>query len=157
MTELTITVHGIPGPQGSKTYKGHRTNKATGKSVPVLAESSKKVKPWRQAVEDAARVQLLLVPGWVALDGPLVAEMHFTLPALKRMPKGRTAHTVYPDLSKLLRSTEDALTTAGVWADDARVVRYRGLSKTYPGMGPDALAGPGAVIRVWQLGTEAAS
>jgi Holliday junction resolvase RusA-like endonuclease len=154
MTSLTITVHGTPGPQGSKAYKGHRTNKA-GKSVPVLAESSKKVKPWRQAVEDAARVQLLLTPGWVKLDGPLVAEMHFTLPALKRMPKGRVAHTVYPDLSKLLRSTEDALTTAGVWADDARVVQYSGLSKTYPGLGPYALDQAGAVIRVWQLNDEA--
>lgn len=155
MTPFTITVHGIPGPQGSKTYKGHRTNKATGKSVPVLAESSKKVKPWREAVEAAARARLLLIPDWVTLDGPLVAEMHFTLPALKRMPKDRVAHTVYPDLSKLLRSTEDALTTAGVWADDARVVQYRGLSKTYPHMGPCALAQPGAVIRIWQLGDAA--
>jgi crossover junction endodeoxyribonuclease RusA len=54
-----------------------------------------------------------------------------------------------PDLSKLCRSTEDALTDAGVWADDARVVRYGDLGKVYVSSpDPDALDVPGAVIRV---------
>ncbi len=61
-----------------------------------------------------------------------------------------------PDLSKLLRSTEDALTTSGVWTDDGRVVAYRLLAKVYPGEGslwpgcPDlSLPEPGARIILW--------
>jgi len=115
--ELVVRVHGaIPGPQGSKSYKGMRAGK------PVLAESSKKVKPWRQAVIAAAR-SAILAAGWVTLDGPIELRVVFLLPSPKTMPKGRTAPTVYPDLSKLVRSTEDALVSAGVLVDDARIVR----------------------------------
>lgn len=146
---FSLTVYGIPAPQGSKKPVGNRISKR-GNLVPVLVESSKKVKPWREAVDDTARKALGRIPGWVKLDGPLIAEMHFTLPAPQRMPKGRTAPTVYPDLSKLLRSTEDALTTAGVWADDARVVRYRDMSKNYPGAGPYALEQPGVTLLIWR-------
>lgn len=52
-----------------------------------------------------------------------------------------------PDGSKLQRSTEDALTDAGLWRDDARVVEWIGV-KAYPGEHPDALHAPGARIRV---------
>ncbi|MDX3125337.1 RusA family crossover junction endodeoxyribonuclease [Streptomyces scabiei] len=148
---FALTVYGIPGPQGSKKVQGKRRTK-TGKLVPKLVESSKKVKPWRDAVHDAAVTQRLLQRGrFVKLDGPLEAAMFFTLPAPQKMPKDRVAATVYPDLSKLLRSTEDSLTTAGVWADDARVIRYRNLSKTYPGLGPYALARPGVYLRIWKV------
>ena len=51
-------------------------------------------------------------------------------------------------MSKLARSTEDALTTAGVWADDARVVDEY-LSKRYIG-DPGALDKPGVLVRVWR-------
>ncbi len=34
-----------------------------------------------------------------------------------------------PDLSKLLRGIEDAITEAGLWADDARVAEYVRLAK----------------------------
>jgi Holliday junction resolvase RusA-like endonuclease len=147
---FSLIVYGIPGPQGSKKPVGTRRSKK-GNVVPVLVESSAKVKPWREAVDQAARDTIRAAGRYVPLDGPLEAEMHFTLVAPKRMPKGRVAHTTYPDLSKLLRSTEDALTTAGVWADDARVIRYRDLSKTYPGLGPHALTRPGVVLRVWTI------
>ncbi|WP_308065641.1 RusA family crossover junction endodeoxyribonuclease [Streptomyces scabiei] len=147
---FSLTVYGIPGPQGSKTVKGKRRT-TTGKLVPNLVESSKKVKPWRDAVEDAAKVRILLQRGrFVKLDGPLEAAMFFTLPAPQKMPKDRVAATVYPDLSKLLRSTEDALTKAGVWADDARVIGYRALRKTYTSLGPHALARPGVTLHIWK-------
>ncbi len=51
-----------------------------------------------------------------------------------------------PDLSKLVRSTEDALSDAGAWEDDARVVECL-ARKVYAG-DPDALHIPGAVIRI---------
>lgn len=147
---FSLTVYGIPAPQGSKKTAGTRIT-ATGKRVPRLVESSKKVKPWREAVHDAATAKILVNRRtFVMLDGPLEAAMYFTLPAPQRMPKGRVAATVYPDLSKLLRSTEDSLTTAGVWADDARVIRYRDLRKTYPGLGPYALTRPGVTLHIWK-------
>ena len=46
-----------------------------------------------------------------------------------------------------MRSTEDALSDAGFWADDARVVEYGRLAKVFPGEDPDALQSPGVVIR----------
>ncbi len=155
---ITIVVHGTPAPQGSKRAIVH---KSTGRAV--VMESSKKVKPWRSAVVDravGAREQqglagLLPEP----LDGPLVADMVFTLARPKSHYRtGKNAHLLRgdapvrpegtPDLSKLARSTEDALTDAGVWRDDARVVEYGRLAKVYAGEDPDALDTPGAVIRV---------
>lgn len=153
-TGLTITVHGIPGPQGSKRHVGGG----------VMIESSKKVKPWRQDVKAAALAAIAELPGWAPLDGPLAASIVFTTreqpttrpawwPAGLRWSKSlrwRPAST--PDLSKLLRATEDALTGV-VWKDDARVVEYARLAKYYAGDdAPGVLPyGSGAVIRVWRL------
>ncbi|MEU2426971.1 RusA family crossover junction endodeoxyribonuclease [Streptomyces sp. NPDC007851] len=149
--DFTLLVHGIPGPQGSKKVQGKRRTR-TGKLIPNLVESSAKVKPWRDAVHEAAQKAIAAKKGkFVKLDGPLEAVMHFTLPAPKQMPKDRVAHTVYPDLSKLIRSTEDALTTAGVWADDARVIGYRTVTKTYPNLGGHALAQPGVILHIWKV------
>lgn len=152
MGEVQIVVRGLPAPQGSKRFVGH--NRA-GRGV--LVESSRKVKPWRAAVAAAAVPARPAAP----LDGPLIADMVFTMPRPRAhygtgrnagALKPRYAHAVpdrVPDLSKLARSTEDALTDAGVWADDARVVAYGRLAKVYTGSpDPDALAVPGAVIRV---------
>lgn len=156
--DLTITVLGIPGPQGSKSFKGMRASKVSGKAVPVLVESSAKVKPWRANVVEAAQAAVraayvgCLANRWPMFDGPVAVGMVFTLPAPKRMPKGRTHPSVKPDISKLIRSTEDALTDARIWVDDALVVAYRDTAKTYPGGHPDALAEPGAVIRIWSIG-----
>lgn len=152
--DLTITVHGAPAPQGSKRHVGGG----------VMIESSKKVKPWRQDVKAAALAVIGGLGTWQPLDGPLAVSMVFTVrhkpsgkptwwPAGVRCGKTlmwRPAST--PDLSKLLRSTEDALTDAGAWKDDARVVEYRHLAKYYVGDGaPDVLTVPGCVIRIWQL------
>lgn len=139
---LIVTVLGIPGPQGSKKQV------APG----VMIESSKKVKPWRARVEAAARLatEAQYHGKWATLDGPLVAEFVFSLVRGKTVK--RLHHTTYPDLSKLIRSTEDALTKAGIWADDARVVEYHRPRKVYAGdPDPDALPEPGAVIRIWQV------
>jgi crossover junction endodeoxyribonuclease RusA len=74
--------------------------------------------------------------------------MIFTLPKPKSAPKRRrTWPDKKPDLSKLVRSTEDSLTEVAAWEDDARVVRCLAL-KVFPGEHPDALGVPGAVIRI---------
>lgn len=158
---VELRVYGQPAPQGSK--KPFR-NPATGRMHVV--ESSAKVVPWRLDVSAAAQrfieawqqangtVQggALTEATWQALDGPLVAAMVFTGPKPKSAPKGRrTWPSGRPDISKLLRSTEDALTTALIWRDDARVVEYDRLAKVFPGEDPDALRSPGALIRVWTM------
>lgn len=122
---LELFVPGRAAPQGSKQarpiYRGKgATREFTGKVATV--ESSKAgVNAWRGDVRAA------LIPAWDGrppLDGPLVLEVEFIRNRPKSAPKSYTPeHTTYPDVSKLVRSTEDAITSAGVWADDARVVR----------------------------------
>lgn len=143
---IRLQVRGTPAPQGSKSFKG--MSKA-GRAI--LTESSKKVRPWRQDVKAAAE-QLLAVSGGRPIDAPVVVRMVFTLPKPQSAPKRRRTYPMRtPDLSKLARSTEDALSDAGVWADDARVVEYSRLAKVYPGEDPDALSSPGAVIEIMEV------
>lgn len=141
---ITIIAYGDPAPQGSKKFVG--IAKATGRGI--LVESSKRVKPWRQDVEHAAReaMQFGKLP---ALDEPLYVRMVFTMPKPKSAKKrSRTYPMRKPDVSKLCRSTEDALTTGGVWADDSRVVEYLRLAKVFPGEDPEALDLPGVRISI---------
>lgn len=155
-----VTVYGAPAPQGSKSPK---RNKHSGRIH--LVESSKYCKPWREDVVGAslqARGR-----GWRPLTGPLEAEMIFTLTRPRsHFGKGRNSERVLPsapllpsgvpDLSKLARSTEDALTTAGIYRDDALVVDYRRLRKRYHtdhGRVPDVMEVSGCVIRLWPVET----
>lgn len=138
---LTITVFGLPGPQGSKKLAG-RDSKGRG----ILVESSKKVKPWRQAVEVAA-IEAMGGAG-LGVMGPIAVDMIFTLPKPKSAPKRMATYPCKkPDLSKLVRSTEDALTCIGAIEDDARIV-CTVSRKVYPGEGIDSLPVPGVVIRI---------
>lgn len=108
-----------------------------------MIESSAKVKPWREAVKYAA------LDIGASLAGAVHVEMIFTMPKPKSAPKTRTTlPDRKPDLSKLIRSTEDALTDAGIWEDDARVVRCI-AQKVFPNEHEDSLRTPGALIRIW--------
>ena len=104
-------VPGVPAPQGSKNAyrRGNRC---------VLVESSKKVKPWRQAVARAAKENI---------PQPLEGEIHlrvvFVMPRTKAMgDKPAPPMLQRPDLDKLLRSTCDGLTGAA-YVDDSQVTR----------------------------------
>lgn len=146
---LAFVVVGNPAPQGSKKAVGR-----TKAGRVILAESSKKVKPWRAAVA-AAAIEAAQRDGrrYVPLDGPLVADMVFSLAKPMSAPKTlRVLPTTYPDESKLMRSTEDGLDRdANVIANDSKIVECRRLAKVYVGdtVDPDALPHPGAVIRLW--------
>jgi Holliday junction resolvase RusA-like endonuclease len=138
---MTITVIGMPAPQGSKRHIGKG----------VMIESSKKVKPWREAVKWAA-VEVMSRPDHMpdrpTIRGPVDIAMTFTVPKPKSAPKSRqTWPDRKPDVDKLCRSTLDALVEAGAIEDDARVVRLS-AAKVFPGEGQDALRVPGAVIRI---------
>lgn len=138
---LVIIVFGAPAPQGSKKFVGLAKS---GRGI--MVESSKKVRPWRQDVRAAA----LAVRGDAApIDAPLSVRMVFTMPKPASAPKRRRTYPCrMPDLSKLARSTEDALTDSGIWSDDARVVQYDRLAKVYPGEDPEALQAPGVRIEI---------
>jgi crossover junction endodeoxyribonuclease RusA len=129
---VAFTVFGIPGPQGSKKAIPQSKIGAggaryfTGKVS--MVESSKKVKPWRAAVHEAA-VDVIPAP----LPGGVNVSITFYLPRpAGHFGTGRNAGTlkpsaplypaVKPDIDKLVRATLDALKTAGAYADDARVV-----------------------------------
>jgi len=130
----SFVVVGDPAPQGSKTAKGYRGGRI------VLVESSKRVKPWRDSVVAAA------IGAGPCLDGPLVVGMVFALRRPASARKRDVAPCRYPDLSKLARSVEDAITTAGLWADDARVAIYTPLVKAFAGLPVPGL--PGIVVPV---------
>lgn len=145
---ICIVVRGTPAPQGSKKYMG-----ITKAGRAILTESSKKVKPWRMDVKAAAEA-------WIEqqarsgkphdpIDGPVIVSMVFTLKKPASAPKTRRTYPMRtPDLSKLIRSTEDALTDAGIWTDDARVILYSGAAKVFPFEHEEALDSPGCVIRI---------
>lgn len=108
---IRFDVIGTPAPQGSKRHVGRG----------IMIESSKNVKPWRDAVAAEAYTHAQR-----CLTGPLTLVVVFRL----RMPRSRPAKAlragvapsvVKPDLSKLIRSTEDALVDAGLISDDARI------------------------------------
>lgn len=145
MSEITIRVIGCPAPQGSKRFVGRAKN---GRGI--MIESSQKVKPWREAVKWAA-VETMSRPDHMPdrpmMRGAIHIDMIFTFLRPKTVPKHRRWPDRKPDLSKLVRSTEDALTDSGVIEDDARIVRCV-ASKVYAGEGADSLDVAGAVIRI---------
>lgn len=141
---IEFVVIGMPAPQGSKKFVGTAAN---GRGI--LIESSKKVRPWRMDVKAAAEA-VRTASG--AISGALVVHMVFTLPKPASAPKTRrTWPDRKPDLSKLVRSTEDAISDSGLWEDDARVVRYGTLAKVFPGEDADALPVPGVKVRIEAL------
>ncbi|WP_433856737.1 RusA family crossover junction endodeoxyribonuclease [Streptomyces kronopolitis] len=151
---LTVTVYGLPAPQGSKSHKGNGR----------MVESSIHVKPWREAVVWAMRQKIARHRGWRPLDEALEASMVFSFNRPKShygtgrnagilKPSAPARPAVMPDLSKLARSTEDAITTAGGYKDDALLVGYRRLEKRYVtdhGAISDVLDVQGAVIRLYR-------
>jgi len=109
-------IDGEPAPQGSKNgfVKNGRV---------VLVESSKKVKPWREAVARTTQEQ---VP--CPLQNAVEVALVFHLPRPKTVTRKWPA--VKPDLDKLVRSTFDGLTTGGLYTDDALVIALS-ASKQY--------------------------
>ncbi len=111
--ELTITVLGVPVPQGSK--KGF----ARGKGVQIVDDNADVLKPWRKKVRMAAKFVLADRPG-IPKQVPAFAHLSFYMPRPASVKRLRPS--VKPDVDKLTRAIFDALTDAGVWTDDGQVV-----------------------------------
>jgi Holliday junction resolvase RusA-like endonuclease len=110
-TELTLTIIGLPAPQGSKRHVGNGR----------MIEASNKVGPWREAVVQAVSARFAELDDYTRFTEPVQVDVEFYLPRPKTVR--RLWPSVPPDLDKLERGLFDALTIAGVWADDALVIR----------------------------------
>ena len=145
MNEITIRVVGIPAPQGSKTLTRWG----------AMIEASKKVKPWRTDVKEAA----LECYSSGALNLPVRADIEFVFPRPKSHYRtGKNADVLKPsapkycisrgngDIDKLSRSTLDGLSVSAggsVLEDDSLVVELN-TKKRY--INKDEL--PGAYIAI---------
>ena len=122
--QLVIDVVGTPAPQGSK-----RAFVVNGRAV--MAESSKKVAPWRQDVV-AAVLEAMARSEWTVPAHAVRVDVVYYLPRPRyHYRTGKRAHELRPDAptyvdkkpdkDKLDRATSDALTTSGVIRDDAQI------------------------------------
>lgn len=145
MSSVNFTVQGDPAPQGSK-----RAIMGKHQRFPSLVEDSKRTKPWRQDVRQAAleamaarRDRMLREHGQypdALLAGPLHVDLEFRLSRPKghygtgrnerRLKPSAPEHPAgKPDIDKLARAVLDALKLV-VWTDDAQVVSLN-LRKRY--------------------------
>lgn len=123
-TTLSITAYGTPTPQGSKQIvRG------------ILVDANRaRLRTWREDVKQAALEALDTNTSWdrdaVAVLGSFTFQFnrpknHFVAgdPARPLKANAPRLHVQRPDLDKLLRSTWDALTDAGVVWDDCRIAQ----------------------------------
>ena len=137
---IDFFVPGIPKPGGSKkAFKHPYTNR-------VMIVDASNNKDWMNAVKDFCQQAYDGLP----IHQPVRLDVTFFMPRPKyHFGTGKNAgklkdnapvyHTVKPDRTKLLRSTEDALTGIA-WRDDTQVVTGN-IEKRYGDR-------PGAKIRI---------
>lgn len=140
-----LFIPGRPAPGGSKTPGTTKAGKT------FLRPASKYTAAWMRTVSKAARTHM---EGRGPEDGAVELRMIFYLARPKRhFRTGRfsgelradapTPHTAGPDLTKLIRSTEDALKGIA-WTDDCLVAEQH-AAKRYG-------ARPGVRITIRRLG-----
>jgi len=123
-TGVAFRVQGTPAPQGSK-----RGFVVKGRAI-VTDTNPAPLRTWREDVKHAATDAM---NGAMPLDGPVQVLVTFVL--LKPKTVKRDLPHVRPDIDKLARSTCDALTSAGVYGDDAQIVdlHVRKVYGIFPG------------------------
>ena len=163
---IAFTVLGTPTAQGSKRAFN---NPAGGR--PIMREDNfEKTMTWRQDVVVAAQNVLRVGPedeqgmaeriGYPFGLGPVHVGIVFIFArpqhhfrtgryAHELRPNAPRLHTKKPDADKLLRSTFDALTDAGMWRDDCQVAGLSGEPlKVYAN--PGELPGARITIRSYE-------
>lgn len=133
MKPVEFVVFGTPVPQGSKsaTVRGGRA---------VMYNATAGIPAWRTAITQVASD---LGHAGLRLDGPLHVHLHFFLPRPKSHFRANGVlrddapywHTSKPDADKLTRAIYDALTVAGVIADD-RLIASGTQLKSYTSGSP---------------------
>lgn len=107
MNVLTMTVDGIPVPQGSMKKSRHGT----------LIHSNEALSSWRNAIAWVAKTEWAGKP---LIDEPCALKVEFFLPKPKT-PRNKRHPDTKPDLDKLIRAVGDALTGVAL-KDDSRIV-----------------------------------
>jgi crossover junction endodeoxyribonuclease RusA len=145
MSVVHIAVNGIdPAPQGSKRHVGHGR----------MVEASKRVKPWRNAVAASAQQQMReqkfdLITGACSVSVVFRfkrPKSHFTTNGQLKANAPEHCIVKRNDIDKCCRSTLDALSDGGVFADDCLVVSLVADKRYCVGAEP-----PGALITVTEL------
>lgn len=128
---VTFEVHGPPQPKGSTRSLRNRDG-----SIRTFSDNPK-LRTWEDAVAWTAKTQ---AGGVLFAEGPVTLIVEFWL---NKAPTVRRAHaTAKPDLSKLIRGLEDALSHV-LWTDDAQVTSIM-ASKQYE----SGQASPRAIVTV---------
>lgn len=110
MKPLRIIAHGTPASQGSKNSYGKN-----------LVESDKQLPAWRAAVKAAAKQAA--GPNWQPVDAPvkITGEIWIRKPRTTKFQD----HPAGPkDADKLIRAIGDALESAGILTNDARICHW---------------------------------
>lgn len=141
LREIQFTVYGRPQPRGSKNAVlipkrggGWVTNQA-GRPITAAKDSNPKSGDWMNSIRAAAAEAF----SGELISGPVRVSFafHFARPkghygsgrnAAKIKPTAPVEHIQKPDLSKLVRCAEDAISGV-VWRDDCQVVEYLGTGK----------------------------
>lgn len=144
---LQFFVQGLPKPAGSKRafpiFRGSGPSKQFVRAV--VTDACATSKDWKTTVAWEAKSRW---GGGPLIDGAIRLELRFVLPRAKGhygSGKNRSKlkesspkrHLSKPDVLKLARAVEDALTGV-VWLDDSQIVEEY-LEKRYAGMADPAL------------------
>ena len=138
---LVLDVDGVPVPQGSKrAFRHSKTGRV------VMVDDNPALAAWRYLLAVRAAT------GWgrPPLAGPVAADLRFYLPRPRGhygtgrnmgalLPSAPALPGVKPDLDKLCRAVFDALTVAGVWAEDSRAVDLTAKKRYADGRPPGVL------------------
>lgn len=142
---IYIAVNDIePAPQGSKRHVGGGR----------LVEACKRVKPWRKAVTVSARQQMR-EQKCASITGACSVSIEFRFKRPKshfttncQLKANAPKHCIVKrnDIDKCCRSTLDALSDGGVFADDCLVVRLIAEKRYCFGHEPE-----GALIKILEM------
>lgn len=147
MRHIQFSVDGQAQPGGSKrAFPVKKGGEFTGRNV--IVDSNPRAAAWKDDVRVAARKAIVIhwgSTGTVPFTGPvrLNVAFHFARPkghfgtgknADRVKASAPVVPIVKPDVTKLIRTVEDALTGI-MWRDDSQVV-YQAISKHYTLDGP---------------------
>lgn len=153
--DVEVIVRGAPVPSGIRPVpiKGKDGQVHSRLAEGRDAQHEQRIKGWRARVAGAG---VDAMAGRDVYDGPLAVELRFLRPrTVSQLGTGRNSGqvkastpafpTTRPDVLKLARLVEDALTSV-VWKDDAQIVDERLVKIYVPPNRP-----PGVRVRVWRL------
>lgn len=115
-----FVVEGVPVPQGSKNARIIQPRGGGPLRAMLFDDNAKVLKPWRKHVTATTRAAY----AGPRLEGAVVVDVEFRFvrpPSVK--PLDRAWPTVKPDVDKLQRALFDGISDAGLWRDDAQVIK----------------------------------